>query len=108
MDFDPLKMDVISLSQDRAVAELHIVRDTPWTGTDDELNSFQAKVQTYVSYAMDGQMNAAYPETSGLPWMIVVTSYEGRPDERTTFVMDALQERLRAYGGSLTHRNVER
>ena len=104
MTFNPQTVDVVSLSPDGTTVELHVVREKPWTGAADELASFQAKVQTYVGYAMDGQLHTDYPETAGLPWTIVVTSYDGGPDEHALYVMSALQERLPAYGGSLVHR----
>ena len=104
MSLDPLKIDVVALSPDGSHVELHIVRDSPWTGSDDDVASFQAKIQTYVSYALDGQLHSDYPETQGLPWTIVVTSYAGAPDERTAHVIGVLEEQLTNYGGSITSR----
>ena len=108
MSFDPLKIDVVALSPDESHAEMHIVRDWPWTGTDDDVESFQAKIQTYVSYALDGQMLSDFPETRGLPWTIVVTSYVGGPDEKTAHVIGVLDERLVTYGGGITSRVSDR
>lgn len=63
--FDPAKVDVCSVSGD-GVVELVIVQDHPWTGSDAHVESLQQKIQTYVSYALDGQMVADFPQTAGL------------------------------------------
>ncbi|WP_370248051.1 DUF6572 domain-containing protein [Nocardioides sp.] len=106
-DFDPSKVDLVAESAD-GVVELVIVRDAPWTGAESELATFQQKVQTYVSFALDGQMGQQFPDAGGKPWAIVVASTEaaGEPDERTRFVLDALMERLPAHGGQLRVRTV--
>lgn len=81
-----------------------------WTRTGLEAwrGAFQQKVQTYVSFALDGQMGRQFPDAVGKPWAIVVASTEapGDPDERTRFVLDALTERLPAHGGQLRVRTV--
>jgi len=101
--FDPAKVDVCAISEG-GVVELFIVQDHPWTGSDAQLQSLQDKVQTYVSYALDGQMVAAYPETLGLRWRIVIHAQTGPPDVRTQTVLDALNQRLTGYGGSIDTR----
>jgi hypothetical protein len=101
--FDPAKVDVCAISEGGDV-ELFIVQDRPWTRSDAQLQSLQDKVQTYMSYAMDGQMVAAYPETVGLKWRIVIHTQTGSPDVRTQTVLDALNQRLTGYGGSIETR----
>jgi hypothetical protein len=101
--FDPSKVDVVSIAADGAV-ELGLVQAHEWTGSDAQINSFQQKVQTYVSYALDGGMVAAYPETQGLPWRIVVHSQAEPPDADTQHVIDALTTRLPEYGGTIEAR----
>ncbi len=97
--FDPTKIDLVGVV-DGAV-ELHIVRDSAWTGTDEELRSFQDKVHAYVGYALDGQMAAAYPETAGLPWVIVVDSTAGSPDGRSSELLEATKAPVSKHGGGL-------
>jgi hypothetical protein len=98
--FNAGKVDVVALSAGGTV-ELYIVLDQPWTGSDAQLNSLQAKVHSYVSYALDGQFAKDYPETVDKPWQIVVHCQVGAPDERTEYVLTELAKRLRPYGGSL-------
>lgn len=101
--FDPGKVDLVAEAADGSV-ELVIVQDHPWTGSDAQVASLQQKVQTYVSFALDGQLASQFPETQTRPWRIVVTSTEGRPDPRTRFILEALAEKLPQYGGSLETR----
>lgn len=103
--FDAFKVDFVALSADGAV-ELYIVQGHPWTGSDAQLNSLQAKVHNYVGYALDGQLSRDYPETVDRPWEIVVDCQAGAPDERAQYVLAELAKRLRPYGGSL--RTIER
>jgi hypothetical protein len=104
--FDASKVDVVSVAADGTV-ELGIVRAHAWTGSDPELHSLQQKIQTYVSYATDGAMLAAYPETRGLPWRIVVHSQAGPPDAATQHVIDTLSGRLPEYGGGIEARTSD-
>ncbi len=103
--FEASKVDVVALSRDGSTVELVVVADGPWTGSDAQLQSLQAKVQTYVGFALDGPLAEQYPEAAGLPWRIVVHSQSGPPDARTAQVLNALSERLPAHGGELTVRS---
>jgi hypothetical protein len=103
--FDASKVDVVALSPDEGTVELVVVADAPWTGSDAQLQSLQAKVQTYVSFALDGPLAQQYPDARGLPWRVVVDNQSGPPDARTSTVLDGLAERLPAYGGELTVRS---
>jgi hypothetical protein len=102
--FDREKVDLVGLTQSADAVELFIVQDAPWTGSDAQLQSFQDKVQTYVAYAVDGQMTTAYPETQGLPWRIVLHAQTGPPDRRTAEAIAALSARLPEHGGEFETR----
>jgi hypothetical protein len=99
--FDPGKVDLVSIPKSRSVVDLHIVQDTPWIGSDDQITTLQQKINNYVSFALDGALEDNYPETAGLPWRIVIVSREGQPDSRTSFVLDQITSAVRQYGGEL-------
>jgi hypothetical protein len=99
--FDASKIDLVSLTADGGTVELHIVADAPWTGSDDELMSLQQKINTYVGFALDGQLHASYPETKGLGWRIVIDAHAGQPNDRTAQVIAQVAEGVRRYGGDL-------
>lgn len=69
-------------------------------GTAAVFESFQGKVQTYVSFALDGQLATQFPEAEGRPWRIVVACESGPPDPKAQHVLDALGESLPQHGGS--------
>jgi hypothetical protein len=102
--FDPMKIDLVALTQSADAVELFIVQDAPWTGSDAQLGSFQDKVQAYVAYAVDGQMTTAYPDTQGLPWRIVLHAQTGPPDARTSEAIATLSARLPEHGGEFETR----
>ena len=97
---DTGKVDLVAESADGQI-ELVIVQPGPWTGSDEQLQSFQDKIQTYVSYAVDGQLATQLPSATDRPWVITIRSLAGAPDPRTSGVVDALKMRLVPYGGSI-------
>lgn len=101
--FDATTVDVVGESAE-GVVELIIVADVAWTGSDAQLVSLQQKIQSYVSFAVDGQLEQSFPEAAGRPWCIVLSAQAGPPDDRTDRVLQTLAERLPAYGGSLVIR----
>lgn len=86
--------------------QLFIVRDEPWSGSDEELLSLQQKIHSYVGFAADGQLVEQYPETAGSPWQIVIRSFGGEPDPRSIRLIDELAQRIPSYGGSLVAETV--
>jgi len=103
--FDPVVVDLVSLSADRTTVLLTIVSDEPWTGSDEQTDSLQMKIHNYVGYARDGGLAKTYPETVGLPWTIAIDCRVTAPDPRTAAVLDALVEPLARYGGQLVVRS---
>jgi hypothetical protein len=99
--FDASKIDLVSVTADGGTVELHIVADAPWTGSDAELMSLQQKINTYVGFALDGQLHATYPETKGLGWRIIIDAHAGPSDGRSTQVIAQVAEGVRRYGGDL-------
>lgn len=99
--FDASKVDLVSLAADESAVELHIVADGAWTGSDEQIRSLQEKVQTYVGYAVDGQLVAAYPECASMPWRIVIQCRSGGPDPRTADVLARTRQPVQGYGGDL-------
>jgi hypothetical protein len=99
--FDSSKVDFVSISADASTVLLYIVADSPWTGSDEQLNSLQLKIHGYVAFALDGQMVRLHPETAGLAWRIVIDAQAGAPDARSARVIDEVAEAVRRCGGDL-------
>ncbi|RKQ88211.1 hypothetical protein C8N24_6252 [Solirubrobacter pauli] len=93
-------IDFLSVSPN-GHAVLHIVQQDRWTGTDDQLLTLQAKVNTYLAFVLDGQMAADHPDLADLPWRIALDSRAGAPDTRTAQLLSLLADGVRAHGGDL-------
>src|SRR5262245_30941710 len=59
--FDAGKVDLVAESAE-GIIDLVIVQDQAWTGSESQLASLQSKVQTYVSFALDGGLAEQFPE----------------------------------------------
>lgn len=99
--FDSSKIDFVSVSADRNRVRLYVVNDSSWTGSEAQIQSLQAKIHGYISFALDGQLAELYPETLGLPWEIVIDCQVGSPDARSREFLDQIREPVRRYGGDL-------
>lgn len=103
--FDPATIDLVALSPDETTVELVIVADAGWSGSDLQIRSLQEKIQSYVSFAVDGQLVDAYPDMAGRPWRIVIDCQKGSPDDRTADVVARTVEPVRNHGGDLQIRS---
>jgi uncharacterized iron-regulated membrane protein len=99
--FDPETVDLVTLTPDGGSVNLYIVQAEKWSGSDEQLMSLQQKIHNHVSYALDGRMAAAYPETADLTWRIVIDSQKGPLDSRTATVVTQVAEVVRRYNGEL-------
>ena len=99
--FNTQTVDLVSLSPDGAEVNLYVVQAGTWTGSDGQLASLQEKLHNYVAFALDGQMERAYPETAGLPWRIVIDCQTGAPDARTAELLEQIGPAVQRYGGDV-------
>jgi hypothetical protein len=99
--FNDATVDLVAQSPDGSSVLLYVVQEKPWSGSDGQIASLQAKIHNYVGFVLDGQMERAYPEVAGLPWQIVIDCPTGLPDPASERVLTYLAEALPRYGGSL-------
>ncbi len=57
----------------------------------------QEKLNNYLSFALDGQLQRLYPASSGKRVAIQIDSYQ-RPDEQTLSLIDVVREKIRKAG----------
>lgn len=77
---DPDKIDVIAEDAD-GNALLSIVQSGPWPTDGSERNRLKRKLATYLRYALEGQMVAAYPSLAGRS-VVIELSYADPPPQR--------------------------
>jgi len=59
------QIDLVALSPDGGTVILSLVADEPWGAGGERLPDLQAKLNTYLAYALDGQLHEDYPQVVG-------------------------------------------
>ena len=98
--FDPEKIDVVMEGRD-GEANLYIVQDQPWRGTEEEARSLEQKLDNYVAFAVGGQMQEMYPQLRGARWRIVIDTYVGAPSGDCWARLSIRGDAIRDRGGDL-------
>ncbi len=63
----PEVVDLVMTHEESGEVMLVIVHNDAWTGSAEELERLGAKLDTYASYALDGQLVEDYPHAEGKP-----------------------------------------
>lgn len=58
---DTAKIDLITRTKDGR-AELVIIEENPWNGTEEHVKLFLEKMKTYINFTLGGQFRQLYPE----------------------------------------------
>jgi hypothetical protein len=64
---DTATIDVIAQDPQTGVVVLVMREPRPWDGGERQLFELQEKINAYLSFALDGEMAAAYPQFAGKP-----------------------------------------
>jgi len=89
-------MNVIDLvAHDPATDEVVLVMNEPrpWLGSDLQLFQFQEKLNTYLAFALDGEMFEAYPQFIGKKLRLQLES-PFQPDSRTLDFIAVVQRQI--------------
>ena len=76
---------------DEIVLVMHESR--PWNGGDEQLFQLQEKLNTYLSFALDGEMAEAFPQFAGKKVRIQLDTPK-MPDERTLDFLQAVYDQM--------------
>ena len=76
---------------DRLVLAMY--EDRPWLGEDIQLFQFQEKLNAYVSFVLDGELNEAYPELAGKVVEIQLRTVH-EPDAKAFDLIRRVREQL--------------
>ena len=72
---------------------LAMYEDRPWLGEDIQLFQFQEKLNAYVSFVLDGELNEAYPELAGKGVEIQLRTVH-EPDAKAFDLIRRVREQL--------------
>ena len=94
-------IDLVTITSDGKAIQLWIVQDEPWSGSEDQVVSLQDKINNYLSFALDGQLQESYPDAAGRSWRIVVHCQSGPPDSTTAEFLSRVSDAVADCGGEL-------
>lgn len=86
-------IDVIAHDPKSDMVTLIMREARPWNGSDEQLFQLQEKLNTYLSFALDGEMHEAYPQFVGKPVRVQLECH-GMPDERTLHFLQHVRQQI--------------
>ncbi|GAA4566498.1 DUF6572 domain-containing protein [Planotetraspora kaengkrachanensis] len=100
---NPEVIDIISLTPDSDVIEIHMVQTVEWGGKGDQVLLIQDKLNAYLNFLLSGQLAEQAPAHAELPWRIVLFCQSEPPLEVRDFVEKAAPVAAES-GGEFTWR----
>lgn len=98
---DPKRIDLITLDSKNNEVVLIMVERRPWGTSADQLLELQAKINSYLAFALDGEMRKKLPESVGRSIRIQLDT-ESEPDADTWHFIDVVKEKLQEEGVRFT------
>lgn len=86
-------IDVIAHDPATDAVTLIMHESRPWDGSEEQLFQLQEKLNTYLSFALDGEMAEAYPQFVGKPVRIQLDCH-AMPDERTRSLLQQVRDQI--------------
>ena len=83
-------IDIVSLDPATGVVALTMVEARPWGERGALLPDLQAKLSTYLTYALDGQLASDYPDLRGRPVQFEL-AYAVAPGPREEHFLDIVR-----------------
>jgi hypothetical protein len=93
---DPNVIDFVAHDPSGEVV-LVMVEGRDWDGSDERLFELQEKINSYASFATDGQLVEKYPELSGKPVRLELRCVSP-PDPKTAGFVEMVRGKLREQG----------
>jgi hypothetical protein len=72
---------------------LVMVETRPWDGSSEQLFQIQEKINSYLSFALDGEMAETYPHLAGKPLGLRLDCFQ-YPDDKTIDFLDRIEQQL--------------
>ena len=90
---NPRGLDALAFDGETGEAVLIMVEPRPWDGTEQRLFQLQEKVNSYLSFALDGEMTDAFPHLAGKPVRLQLDC-AAPPDSMTEHFITAVREHI--------------
>ena len=83
---NPRVIDLVAHDPELDEFGLIMVETRPWDGSTQRLLELQAKINAYLSFALDGEMYRLYPESVGKQLRLELDTYSPPDDTALTFI----------------------
>ena len=90
-------IDVIAYNEKNGEVTLGMVEPRPWDGSDARLFQLQEKVNSYLAFALDGEMHEAYPDLAHKPLRIELLCL-APPDAATLHLLELVRAQIAFQG----------
>jgi hypothetical protein len=92
---NPTTVDLVTYDPASGEFALIMTEDREWDGSADRVLQLQEKINTYLSFLLDGQMAREYPESVGKPVRIQLDCV-AEPDGNAAHFIELVREKLRS------------
>ncbi len=93
-------IDLIADDSKTSEVVLIMLEERPWDGSEVRLFQLQEKINSYLSFALDGEMEEAYPKFSGRKLRLQLDCLD-YPDEGVVEFLGAVREQIGFQGINL-------
>ncbi len=90
---NPRGLDALAFDGETGEAVLIMVEPRPWDGSEQRIFQLQEKVNSYLSFALDGEMTEAFPHLAGKPVRLQLDCALP-PDSMTEHFITAVREHI--------------
>lgn len=94
---NPRIIDLITRDEDRGEVVLVMIEERPWESCPEQLEQLNDKLDSYLSYALDGHLVEQYPQYSGFPVQLRLDCIE-QPRGTAAEMLDAARKVAAQYG----------
>jgi hypothetical protein len=94
---NPTIIDLVTYDSKSGEFALIMTETRPWDGSADRVLELQEKINNYLAFALDGQLERQHPGSVGKPIRLQLDCV-GPPDPETGHFINLVREKLRGEG----------
>jgi len=89
----PHIIDMVVEDTDSGTIVLFMHEHRPWSGSDEQIFQLQEKMNAYMAFALDGEMNEEYPQFAGRKIRVELNCVSP-PDDRTLHYLKLIHDQI--------------